>query len=107
MSKKETVHKGFFSVKGNPTQNALLTYFIYLSNLPENWNHKKINEDALSIVRKYFGVDYGFRCMINWGIQYGCRKSKTSNRRHHLMSLAYHDALGMLGQKYVYTTVKP
>jgi hypothetical protein len=105
---KKMVNKGFLSQKGKPTHNALMMYFIYLSNRPNGWNEEKGRcESAINEVRKYFGTDYGFECMITWGIQFGCKNSKTSDGRHHAMSLAYHDALGMVGQGYVFTTKKP
>ena len=104
---KEFFPKGFFSKKGKPTHNALMMFFVYLKHTPKDWNNKSIYQPGLLMVRKFFGVDGGCECMLTWGILYGCRKSKTSNERHHAMSLAYHDAKGMTGQGYVYTELKP
>jgi hypothetical protein len=105
--KEPMLPKGFLSKKGKPTQNALMMYFVYLSNRTQNWNEKKGRcKFAVQKVREYFGTDYGFECMITWGINFGCKNSETSDGRHHAMSLAYHDALGMIGQGYVYTDKK-
>ena len=44
--------------------------------------------------------------MITWGIVHGCKNSETSDGRHHAMSLAYHDAMGMIGKQYAYSNIK-
>jgi len=98
--------KGFWSKNGKPTQNALMMYFVYLTHLPESWKKKVVHKPSLEKTRQYFDVDYGIECMLTWGIQFGCKNSKTSDERHHAMSLAYHDALGMIGQGYRYTELK-
>lgn len=105
--KEPMLPKGFLSKNGKPTHNALMMYFIYLVHRPQGWNEKRGRcVSAIQKVREHFGVDYGFECMITWGITFGCKNSKTSDGRHHAMSLAYHDALGMVGQGYVYTDKK-
>lgn len=108
MSKKDCLPKGFLSVKGNPTQNSINMFFIYLSHLPQGWNHLVINEDSVDIVRKYFGWNKpcGFKLMILWGIRISCAKSKTSNKRYIAMSKAYHDARGLIGKGYVFSNIK-
>ena len=99
--------KGFLSRNSKPTHNALMMFFIYLKHRPKDWNEKKgRNKFAVQKVREYFGVDYGFECMITWGINFGCKNSVTSDGRYKAMSLAYHDALGMIGQDYIFTSQK-
>ena len=106
---KDSYSKGFFSQKGKPTQNAVMMFFVYLTFTPKDWVHGqgKLYEPALQMVRNHFGKQCGCKCMLTWGTQYGCRKSKTSDGRYHAMSLAFHDAKGMIGQGYIYTTKKP
>lgn len=106
--KKDCLPKGFLSVKGNPTQNAIQMFFIYLSHLPQGWDHLVINDDCVNVVRKSFGwnKECGFMLMIKWGISVACAKSRTSNKRYVAMSKAYHDARGMIGKGYVLTNVK-
>ena len=100
--KKKIIRQGFFTRNGKPTQNALLMYFVYLKNLPEGWSENEINKDAVWAVKAFFGWSYetGFDVMIKWGIDVHCGRSQTSDGRHLAMSLAYHDALGMMGQGY-------
>lgn len=105
-TKKDRLPKGFLTVKGNPTENALVAYLVYLKNLPKDWDVLKINMDSIKKVREYFKVDYGFDVMIYWGIQVACAKSMTSSGRYVAMSKSYHDALGKIGQGYVLSTVK-
>jgi hypothetical protein len=97
MKKQKQLPKGFLSVNGKPTINAIMMFFIYLSYLPKDWNKKDVNLDAVEIVRTHFGVDYGFENMIRWGINHGCCKSKTSSGRHNSMSQACIHAQGLLG----------
>ena len=106
MKKKMIVRKGFFTRKSKPTQNALMMYFVYLKNVPEGWNMCKINNIALEAVKAYFGWPYktGFDVMIKWGIDLHCGYSRSSDGRHLAMSLAYHDALGMIGKGYHFST---
>ena len=108
MSKKDCLPKGFLSIKGNPTQNALTMYQVYLSNLPSGWDHTVINTESVIKVREYFGwrLDCGFDVMIKWGILVSCAKSKTSNKRYVAMSKAYHDARGLIGKGYILSHVK-
>ena len=54
MSIKRNVSSGFLSQKDRPTQNALMMYFVYLTNLPEGWDIMEINNNAVAEVRKYF-----------------------------------------------------
>jgi hypothetical protein len=95
--KRKTLPKGFLSTNGEPTDNSIQMYFVYLSNIPKGWDMKNINEDAVQKVRDYFGVDYGFENMIRWGLQHGCCKSKTSSGRHNSMSKACVLAQGLIG----------
>ena len=106
--KKDCLPKGFLSVKGNPTQNSLMMFFVYLSHLPQGWDHSIINKESVVKVREYFGWNKpcGFDVMIKWGISVACAKSKTSNKRYIAMSKAYHDARGMIGKGYVLTNIK-
>ena len=106
--KKMIVPKGFLSQNNNPTQNALMMFFVYLSCLPMGWDIKNINEDSVNEVRRYFGWDFdtGFDVMIKWGISVSCAKSGTSKGRYVAMSKSYHDARGMIGKGYVYTPMK-
>lgn len=105
---KKRLPRGFLSVGTNPTQNAIMMYFIYLSYLPskECWCIKDLNQLALNEVRKYFDVDYGFGTMIMWGILIDCGMSRTSKKRHLAMSKAYNEALGWIGKGYVLTHKK-
>jgi hypothetical protein len=107
MTKKKHITKGFLSQGGNPTQNSLIMFFIYLSWLPVNWNENEINKEAVTQVRNFFGWKYesGFDMMIKWGISVNCAKSKTSKKRYVAMSKAYHDAKGMIGKGYVFTSL--
>lgn len=98
---RKTLPKGFLTSKGNPTNNAVTAYLVYLSFLPTGWNTKKVYQPAVDQVRKFFGVDYGFDVMIKWGIQHGCGISKTSSGRHESMSDAYTLARTLLGAKIV------
>lgn len=107
---KDILPKGFFSRKNKPTQNSLISYFIYLTFCPKDWDHKKTgkcNPEAIERVRSFFGVNYGFDCMLYWGINFACKNSKTSDGRYKAMALAYHDALGMIGKGYLYSNMKP
>jgi hypothetical protein len=97
MEKQKQLPKGFLSVNGNPTENAIMMFLIYLSFVPKNWNRGMVYRPAISIVRKHFGVDYGFENMIRWGINHGCCKSKTSSGRHNSMSRAHVLAQGLIG----------
>jgi hypothetical protein len=108
MSKKDCLPKGFLSIKGNPTQNALTMYQVYLSNLPQNWEHKVINMESVVKVREHFGwrLDCGFDVMIKWGIYVSCAKSKTSSKQYVAMAKAYHDARGLIGKGYVLSHIK-
>ena len=104
---KRTFPKGFWSKKGKPTQKAQDMFFAYLTYRPKDWNEKKgRHKEALQKTREYFEVDYGIECMLTWGINFGCKDSETSSERHHAMSLAYHDALGMIGKGYVLSVLK-
>jgi len=102
--KKTMIPKGFLSSNDKPTQRAVEMFFIYLSNLPEDWDVKKVNRNSIEKVRDYYGVDYGFEAMITWGINIGCAKSDTSKGRYEAMSIAFTIAKGMLGQGVVVTT---
>ena len=86
--KKEHLPKGFLSQNGEPTEHSIVMFQVYLQNLPKGWNQKKLNHESVQKVREYFGVTRGFDVMINWGIQHGCCKSKTSSGRHESMSKA-------------------
>jgi hypothetical protein len=104
---KKSFPKGFWSTKGRPTQNSLNMFFVYLSHRPSSWNEKKgRHQDSLQKTREYFEVDYGIECMLTWGINFGCKDSETSSERHQAMSLAYHDAKGMIGKGYHFTTLR-
>ena len=84
-----------------------MMFFVYLTYVPKDWNLEKgINQYALEKVRQYFGVNYGIKCMLTWGIQFGCKNSKTSDERYKAMALAFHDAMGMIGQGYLFTNIK-
>lgn len=108
INEKKMLPKGFLTQRGMSTQNALIMYFVYLSNSPQGWNHEKsISQSGLEKVRQYFGTDYGFECMIRWGILYGCSNSETSDGRHFALSKAYHDAKGLVGKGYIFTFIKP
>ncbi len=95
--KSKMLPKGFLSVNGKPTINAIMMYFIYFSFLPKDWDNKKVNLSVVNIVRNHFGVDYGFENMIRWGIDHNCCKSKTSSGRHNSMSQACTLAQGLIG----------
>jgi hypothetical protein len=100
VSEKKQKHlpKGFLSTNEKPTINSVVMFFIYLSNLPEGWgNSEKVYLPAVEVVRRHFGVDYGFENMIRWGIQHGCCKSKTSSGRHNSMSQSYTLAKSLMG----------
>jgi hypothetical protein len=96
-TKQRQLPKGFLSTKGNPTINAVMMFFIYWSYVPSDWNKKSVNIPAVEIVRRMFGVDYGFENMIRWGIDHGCCKSKTSSGRHNSMSQACVHAQSLIG----------
>jgi len=104
--KRKNVSSGFLSQNDKPTQNALTMYFVYLTNLPENWDIQKMNDNAVLAVRNYFGwkLSSGFDVMIKWGIKLASAKSTTSNGRYLAMSKAFFDAQGMIGKDYVLTT---
>ena len=104
---KKSFPKGYWSKKGRPTQNALNMFFVYLTNRPKDWNEKKGRHQlSLQKTREYFEVDYGVECMLTWGINFGCKDSETSSERHQAMSLAYHDAKGMIGKGYYLSELK-
>jgi len=100
---KPMLPKGFLSSKNKPTQKSIEMFFVYLNNLPKNWDIKKLNKYSVKQVQKYFGVDYGFELMITWGININCAKSSTSKGRYQSMSTALTIAQGMLGQGVVLT----
>jgi hypothetical protein len=87
--KKSMVTKGFLSSRDNPSQNAVVMYTIYLTNLPPNWRHEVVHIPSVGKVREFFGIDYGFENMIRWGLQFDCSHSKTSSGRHISMNKAY------------------
>lgn len=89
--------KGFLSTRNEPTQNAIIMFFVYLSVLPIGWDIKKLNMKAVQFVQKHFGYSYGFGVMIMWGILHVCGVSKTSSGRHSAMSKAYIFAQQMIG----------
>ena len=95
--KRKSLPKGFLSTNGNPTINAVMMFFIYWSYVPKDSNKNVVHLPTVEIVRRYFGVDYGFENMIRWGIQHGCCKSKTSSGRHSSMSQACTLAQGLIG----------
>ena len=106
-TKKSMFPKGFWSKSNKPTQNSLMMFFIYLSHRQDGWNEKKGRcPYGVFKTREYFGVDYGIECMLTWGISYGCKNSETSDGRYFAMSLAYHDAKGMVGQGYKYSGLR-
>lgn len=106
MSTKKTFPKGFWSKKGKPTQNALNMFFVYLKYRPDDWNEKKgRHKESVKKVREFFGVDYGIECMLTWGIMFACKNSETSDERYHAMSLAHHDANGLIGKGYLLSTL--
>lgn len=96
-NKKKHLPKGFLSTNDEPTQNAINMFFVYLSSLPAGWNIKKLNMDAIKVVRRYFGYSYGFSVMIAWGVIHSCGTSKTSSGRHAAMTKAYVIAQQMIG----------
>ena len=100
---KKMLPKGFLSSKNQPTQKSIEMFFVYLSNLPKNWDLKKLNKQSVNHVRNYFGVDYGFELMILWGININVAKSSTSKGRYKSMSTAFTIAQGMLGQGVILT----
>lgn len=101
-SEKKRLPKGFLSSHDEPTFNAVEMFYYYLISLPKGWNQKVLNMESVKYVQKHFGVDYGFGVMINWGIQHGCCKSKTSSGRHSAMSKAYIQALSLIGSGIVH-----
>lgn len=105
---KVSLPKGFLSVNGNPTQNSLIMFFVYLTFLPKDWNIQKIHKGAVEKVREYFGwtEESGFDVMIKWGVSVNCARSKTSKKRYIAMSKSFHDARGMIGKGYVLTNVQ-
>ena len=106
--KRKTITKGFLSQRSCPTQMALMMFFVYLTYLPKDWDHKKLYQPAVKKVRDYFGweEDNGFDVMIMWGINVSSARSKTSKGRYIAMSKAYHDARGMIGKGYIFTDKK-
>lgn len=105
--KKKTIAKGFLSHKGNPTQNALNMFHLYLSSLPAGWDHHIIHKESIDRVKKHFNwiEETGFDVMIKWGINVSSARSKTSNKRYVAMSKAYHDAKGLIGKGYYWTDI--
>ena len=103
--KKKTIAKGFLSQRGNPTQNALNMFHLYLSSLPAGWDQHKLHKESIDKVKEYFKwtEETGFDVMIKWGINVSSARSKTSNKRYVAMSKAYHDAKGLIGKGYVWT----
>ena len=87
--KKNYVTKTFLSSGENCSHQAVIMFAVYLNNLPENWDERVLYTPAVTKVQEHFGVDYGFGNMIHWGINYDCRNSKTSSKRHTSMNKAY------------------
>lgn len=106
--KKICLPKGFLSENGYPTFNAVVSYFVYLNNLPRGWKEIDIHEPSVQKVRDYWGWKHntGFGTMFKWGISLGCSKSRTSDERYQAMSIAYQLAKGMIGEGVVYTDIK-
>jgi hypothetical protein len=104
--KKQVLPKRFLSINGNPTQNSIIMYVIYLTNLPLGWDINKIHKPSVDKVREFFGVDYGFDVMIKWGISIDCSHSKTSKKRYLAMFKSFHDSKGLIGKGYVISDVK-
>jgi len=96
-NKKQSLPNGFLSTDGKPTINSVVMYFIYLWTVPINWNLKELHLPSVEVVRQHFGVNYGFKLMIKWGISHGCTNSKTSSGRHHSMSEAFTLAKSLKG----------
>jgi hypothetical protein len=87
--KKNYITKTFLS-KGENCSNESVTMFqVYLNNLPDYWDEGKLYPPAVKKVQEHYGVDYGFGNMIMWGINFNCKKSKTSSKRHTSMNKAY------------------
>ena len=103
LESKKILPKGFLSSKDKPTQKSIEMFFVYLSNLPKNWDLKKLHKQSADNVRSYFGVDYGFEVMILWGININCARSSGSKGRYQSMSTAFNIAQGMLGQGVIFT----
>ena len=87
--KKSYITKGFLSKGDKCSDKTLTMYMVYLSNLPDGWNIKKLHKESLQKVREYFGVKSGFGTMIYWGINYDCNNSKTSSNRHKSMNQGF------------------
>ena len=87
--KKDYVTKMFLSKGETPSQNSVIMYCVYLTNLPKDWDERILHKPSVDKVQEYFGVDYGFGNMIHWGINYDCRNSKTSKKQHIAMNTAY------------------
>ncbi len=75
-------------------------------SLPKGWNIEKINKESVNVVRKNYGVTYGFENMIRWGILHGTCKSKTSSGRHTAMSKALVLAQSLVGAGVKLPTVR-
>jgi hypothetical protein len=87
--KKTIITKGFLSSKDKPSQNSVIMYSIYLSNLPMGWDEMEIHTPSVDKVREYFGIDYGFDNMIRWGLHISKSRSKSSSGRYVSMNKAY------------------
>jgi len=108
MSKKNYVSKNFWSIKGHPTQNAVLAYTFIIKHL----NGKKITNVSDSLIKKaqeFVGVppEKDSSVMLKWGLNPGNSRSTTSRERYEAMLLGYKIALGMTSMGVELSTVTP
>lgn len=104
--KKKRLPNGFLSQGCSPTHNSVISYMIYLPNLPEGWDITKLHQPSVEKVRRYFGVDYGFGTMLYWGINFSCSNSETSSNRYLSMNRAYLIAKSNLALGMIVTDIK-
>lgn len=80
VEKKSRLPKGFLTKNGEPTMNAVLAYYLYLSHGGTK-KDETIRLDIVEKIRNAFNVDGDFSTMLHWGMYPECYHSKTSQGR--------------------------
>jgi hypothetical protein len=89
--KKPRLPRGFMTSNGEPTPHAVMCYYIFFVH-GGKITDTKIPQETLRIIREYYGWEHdsGFEAILNWGLNYGCGKSTTSNLQYKAMNKALH-----------------
>jgi|SaaInl85LU_5_DNA_1037374.scaffolds.fasta_scaffold23429_2 hypothetical protein len=86
--------KGFFTVNGEPTRNAVICYVIFFENGGNYHTDVDIPQETIQKIKDFFGwkEDTGFSTQLAWGLRHECGNSKTSQKVHKAMRKALFSA---------------